>query len=282
MMKVDLHIHTTASDGRLTPEEVVHIAAKQGLSVIAITDHDSLAGIEPALLAAESVPSLRVIPGLEINTDTPNAEVHILGYFIDYRNKGLNQTLERLRNSREARARKIVAKLGELGIDIAWHRVLELSGGGSVGRPHIAQAMFERGYIPSFQEAFIKYIGRQGPAYVKRERLSPQEAAKLVVKAGGLPVLAHPANIDDLEELLVELKEAGLVGLEAYYNGYHRKVIDRLVSLAAKHGLIISGGSDFHGLGGDNEAPLGGIDVPFDCAERLIALAERRSQEVIR
>jgi len=281
-MKVDLHIHTTASDGRLTPEEVVRIAAKQGLSVIAITDHDSLAGIEPALLAAESVPSLRVIPGLEINTDTPNDEVHILGYFIDYHNKGLNQTLERLRDSRESRARKIVAKLGELGIDIAWYRVLELAGGGSVGRPHIAQAMFERGYIPSFQEAFIKYIGRQGPAYVKRERLSPQEAAKLVVKAGGLPVLAHPANIDDLEELLVELKQAGLVGLEAYYDGYHRKMIDGLVSLAAKHGLITSGGSDFHGLGGDNEALLGGIDVPFHCAERLIAMAERYSQKVIR
>ena len=281
-MKVDLHIHTTASDGRLTPEEVVRIAAKQGLSVIAITDHDSLAGIEPALLAAESVPSLRVIPGLEINTDTPNDEVHILGYFIDYRNKGLNQTLERLRDSRESRARKIVAKLGELGIDIAWYRVLELAGGGSVGRPHIAQAMFERGYIPSFQEAFIKYIGRQGPAYVNRERLSPQEAAKLVVKAGGLPVLAHPANIDDLEELLVELKQAGLVGLEAYYDGYHRKMIDGLVSLAAKHGLITSGGSDFHGLGGDNEALLGGIDVPFHCAERLIAMAERHPQKVIR
>ncbi len=281
-MKVDLHIHTTASDGRLTPEEVVRIAAKQGLSVIAITDHDSLAGIEPALLAAESVPSLRVIPGLEINTDTPNAEVHILGYFIDYRNKGLKQTLERLRNSRETRARKIVAKLGELGIDVAWHRVLELSGGGSIGRPHIAQAMFERGYIPSFQEAFIKYIGRQGPAYVERERLSPQEAVELVVKAGGLPVLAHPANIDDLEELLVELKEAGLVGLEAYYNGYHRKIIDRLVNLATKHGLVTSGGSDFHGLGGDNETPLGGIDVPFDCAENLIALAEQCSQEVMR
>jgi hypothetical protein len=281
-MKVDLHIHTTASDGRLTPEEVVRIAAKQGLSVISITDHDSLAGIEPAILAAESVPSLRVIPGLEINTDTPNDEVHILGYFIDYRNKGLNQTLERLRDSREARALKIVAKLGELGIDIAWHRVLELARGGSVGRPHIAQAILERGYIPSFQEAFIKYIGRQGPAYVKREMLSPQEAAKLVVKAGGLPVLAHPANIDYLEELLVELKQAGLVGLEAYYDGYHRKMIDGLVSLAAKHGLITSGGSDFHGLGGDNEALLGGIDVPFHCAERLIAMAERHSQKVIR
>jgi predicted metal-dependent phosphoesterase TrpH len=142
--------------------------------------------------------------------------------------------------------------------------------------------MFERGYIPSFQEAFIKYIGRQGPAYVKREMLSPQEAAKLVVKAGGLPVLAHPANIDYLEELLVELKQAGLVGLEAYYDGYHRKMIDGLVSLAAKHGLITSGGSDFHGLGGDNEALLGGIDVPFHCAERLIAMAERHSQKVIR
>ncbi len=281
-MKVDLHIHTTASDGRLTPEEVVRIAAKQGLSVIAITDHDSIAGLEPALLAAESFPSLRVIPGLEINTDIPNGEVHILGYFIDYKNKELEQALERLRNSREARAQQIVTKLEELGIDIAWQRVLELAGGGSVGRPHIAQAMFERGYIPSFQEAFIKYIGRQGPAYAERERFSPQEAAKLVVKAGGLPVLAHPADIDDLEELLVELKEGGLVGLEAYYNGYHRRMIERLVHLAAKHGLITSGGSDFHGLGGVDETPLGGVAVPVGCAERLIALAERRSQEVVR
>jgi len=278
-MKVDLHIHTTASDGRLTPDEVVRVAAKQRLSVIAITDHDTIAGIEPALLAAESFPSLRVIPGLEINTDIPNAEIHILGYFIDYRDEELKQTLERLRNSREARARKIVAKLGELGIDIVWHRVMELAGGGSVGRPHIAQAMLEQGYIPSFQEAFTKYIGRQGPAYVERERLSPQEAAKLVVKAGGLPVLAHPANIDGLEEFLVKLKEAGLVGLEAYYDGYDRKMIDGLVHLAAKHGLITSGGSDFHGLAGVNEAPIGAIDVPSDCAERLIALAERRSQE---
>jgi len=281
-MKVDLHIHTTASDGRLTPEEVVRIAAKQGLSVIAITDHDSIAGLEPALLAAESFPSLRVIPGLEINTDIPNGEVHILGYFIDYKNKELEQALERLRNSREARARQMLTKLEELGIDIAWQRVLELAGGGSVGRPHIAQAMFERGYIPSFQEAFIKYIGRQGPAYAERERLSPQGAAKLVVKAGGLPVLAHPADIDDLEELLVELKEGGLVGLEAYYNGYHRRMIERLVHLAAKHGLITSGGSDFHGLGGVDETPLGGVAVPVGCAERLIALAERRSQEVAR
>lgn len=281
-MKVDLHLHTTASDGRLTPGEVVGVAAKKGLSVIAITDHDSIDGIAPALLAAEPFPSLRVIPGLEINTDIPNGEVHILGYFVDYRDTELKRALETLRSSREARARKMIAKLGELGIDVEWQRVRELAGGGSVGRPHIAQAMFERGYILSFQEAFIKYIGRQGPAYAERERLSPAEAVALVVKAGGLPVLAHPADIDDLEELLIELKQAGLVGLEAYYNGYHRKTIARLVDLADKHGLITSGGSDFHGLESGDERPIGGVDVPLDCAERLIALAEQRSQEVMR
>jgi predicted metal-dependent phosphoesterase TrpH len=281
-MKVDLHIHTTASDGRLTPDEVVRVAAKQGMSVIAITDHDTIAGIDSALLAAEPLPSLRVIPGLEINTDIPNAEIHILGYFIDHRDEELEQTLVQLRNSREARARKIVAKLGELGVDIVLHRVMELASGGSIGRPHIAQAMLEQGYIPSLQEAFTKYIGRQGPAYVERERLSPQEAVKVVAKAGGLPVLAHPADIDRLEELLVKLKEVGLVGLEAYYNGYDRKTIDGLVRLAAKHGLITSGGSDFHGFADAHEAPIGAIDVPLDCAERLIALTERRSQQELR
>jgi predicted metal-dependent phosphoesterase TrpH len=273
-MKVDLHIHTTASDGRLSPEEVVRVAAEQGLSVIAITDHDSLAGIEPALLAAEAVPSIRVIPGLEINTDIPDSEIHILGYFIDYQDKELKQALEKLRNSRKARALKMITRLGELGIDIEWNRVLELAGGASVGRPHIAQAMLERGYISSFREAFTKYIGRLGPAYVERERLSPQEAVKLVANSRGLPVLAHPADIDNVEELVVNLKGVGLVGLEAYYDGYDQKLIDSLVHLAIKYRLITSGGSDFHGFGVDNETPIGGVDVPFDCVERLIALKE--------
>ena len=275
-MKVDLHIHTTASDGRLSPEEVVRVATEHGLSVIAITDHDSIAGIEPALMAAESVPSLRVIPGLEINTDIPGSEIHILGYFIDYRDKELKQALEKLRKSREARALKMIARLGELGIDIAWNRVLELAEGASVGRPHIAQAMLERGYVSSFREAFTKYIGRLGPAYVERERLSPQEAVKLIVNAGGLPVLAHPADIDNVEELVANLKGVGLVGLEAYYDGYDRKLIDSLVHLALKHRLITSGGSDFHGFGSDNETPIGGVEVPFNCVEGLIALKELR------
>jgi predicted metal-dependent phosphoesterase TrpH len=252
------------------------------LSIISITDHDSLIGIEPALLAAESFPALKVIPGLEINTDIPNAEVHILGYFINYRDDELNQSLRRQRDSREFRAQKILGKLGNLGIDIEWNQVLELASDGAVGRPHIARAMLEQGYVTSMQEAFNMYIGRQGPAYVERARLSPQEATELMVKAGGLPVLAHPADLDNIEEFLRDLKEVGLVGLEAYYSRYDQKTIQRLVDLANKHGLITSGGSDFHGFGDDKETPMGAVDVPFDCAERLIALAEQRAHEVIK
>lgn len=280
-MKADLHLHTTASDGRLTPGELVGLAAKKGLSVIAITDHDSIEGIAAALVAAESSPSLKVIPGVEINTDIPNGEIHILGYFIDYQSEELKQTLHSLRHAREIRARRIITKLARLGIHVEWQRVKELAGGGSIGRPHIAQAMFEGGYIPSLREAFKRYIGRQGPAYAERERLSPVEAVELVVKAGGLPMLAHPANIDDLEELLVQLKGAGLVGLEAYYDGYTKQTVDRLVDLAEKHGLITCGGSDFHGMESGDETLLGGIDIPSDCAEQLVALAEKPAPEVV-
>ena len=280
-MKADLHLHTTASDGRLTPGELVGLAAKKGLSVIAITDHDSIEGIAAALVAAESFPSLKVIPGVEINTDIPNGEIHILGYFIDYQSEELKQILQSLRHAREIRARRIIAKLAKLGVRVEWQRVKELAGGGSIGRPHIAQAMFEGGYISSLQEAFKRYIGRQGPAYAERERLSPVEAVELVVKVGGLPVLAHPANIDNLEEFLIQLKGVGLVGLEAYYNGYTKQTIDRLVDLAEKHGLITCGGSDFHGLESGDEMLLGGIDFPPDCAEQLIALAEKASPEVV-
>jgi predicted metal-dependent phosphoesterase TrpH len=281
--KVDLHIHTTASDGRLTPEEVVQRAAERGMKFISITDHDTVAGIERGMSAAASFTSLRLIPGMEINTDTPTGEVHILGYCIDYKNRKLQGSLEKLRHSREVRARKIVANLSELGIDIPWERVMEIAGGGSVGRPHIAQAMFEGGHIPSLQEAFIKYIGRHGPAYAERERLSPQEAVELVVGAGGLPTLAHPGDIenaDELKKLVTKLKNAGLVGVEAYYNGYHQGTIERLVHLAAQHGLVTTGGSDFHGLSSSHETPLGGVYVPMECAERLIALANSGGRRI--
>lgn len=278
--KVDLHIHTTASDGRLAPEEVVQLAAERGLQVIAITDHDTVAGIQRAIEASHHFPDLTVIPALEINTDTQSGEVHILGYYIDYNNAGLQKALERLRSAREVRARKIVSNLAELDIDVSWERVLELAGGGSVGRPHIAQAMFEGGYIPSLQEAFIKYIGRHGPAYAERERLSPKEAVELVISAQGLPVLAHPMDIDNLENLIVELKQVGLVGLETYYNGYHNNTIKKLTRLASKYDLITTGGSDCHGLGSSHETPLGGVEVPLDCVKRLETMLQRNHEEL--
>jgi predicted metal-dependent phosphoesterase TrpH len=275
-MGVDLHLHTTASDGRLTPEEVVRLAAGKGLTVIAITDHDSVEGVLPALEAATAFPPLRVIPGVEINTDAPNGAVHILGYFMDYEDKEFQTSLRELRQSRELRAQQMIDKLDGLGVHVDWQRVQELAAGGSMGRPHIAQVMLENGHISSFEEAFAKYIGRRGPAYVKRVRLSPVEAVQMVVKAGGLPVLAHPADINDLEALLGELKKAGLVGLEAYYNGYRRSTVQRLVGLAKKHALLTTGGSDFHGLGGADETPIGRVEVPFDCAKGLIALTDER------
>ena len=274
MTRVDLHIHSTASDGRFSPGDIVRKAAEGGLTIIAIADHDTVDGIVPALVAAKAFPWLRVIPCVEISTDVPHGEVHVLGYFIDYTNHELQATLARLRSSRRERAQKMIAKLGNFGVHIEWQRVQEIAGSGSIGRPHIAQAMLEKGYITSFKEAFTKYINQGGPAYVKRAKMTPVEAVELILKANGLPVLAHPLTITDPETVIVELKAAGLVGIEAYCNGYTAEEISKLVSLAGRHNLIASGGSDYHGL--DTETIIGGVDMPMESVEQLIALAEQR------
>ena len=275
MAKVDLHIHSTASDGRLSPEDVIYKSAELGLSIIAITDHDTVDGIAPALAAAKAFPQLKVIPGVEISTDVPQGEIHVLGYFIDYTNHELEATLRRFRSSRLQRAQGMIAKLRNLGIHIEWQRVQEIAGTGSFGRPHLAQAMLEKGYIGSFKEAFIKYLGRDGPAYVEREKMTPAEAVELILLASGLPVLAHPLTINDLETMIVELKAAGLVGIEAYYDGYTADEINKLVSLAERHKLIATGGSDYHGLDASTETVIGGANVPMESAEQLMALAEQ-------
>jgi len=274
--KVDLHIHSTVSDGKLSPVDIVHKAAELGLTIIALTDHDSVDGIVPALVAAQAFPGLKVISGVEISTDVPNGEVHVLGYFIDYTDHKLGASLSRFRNSREQRAQRMVAKLEALGIHIEWQRVREIAGSGSIGRPHIAQAMLEKGYIASLKEAFNDYIGRAAPAYVEREKMTPVEAVELISWANGLPVLAHPLTTDDPETMVIELKAAGLVGLEAYYNGYTADEINKLLSLANKYNLIATGGSDYHGLDTGAETMIGGVDVPMECAKRLIALAEQQ------
>ncbi len=278
MSKIDLHIHSTASDGKLNPTDVVRKSAERGLTVIALADHDSVDGIAPALAAAKAFPQLKVIPCVEISTDVPHGEVHVLGYFVDYTDHKLKATLERMRHSRRERAWGMVNKLGKLGIHIEWQRVQEIAGSGSIGRPHIAQAMLEKGYIVSIKEAFTKYISRDGPAYVKREKMTPQAAVALLLRTNGLPVLAHPLTINDLETMVIKLKAAGLVGIEAYYYGYTAEEVNQLVSLASRYNLITTGGSDYHGSNTSTEAVIGGADVPVESAEQLITLAEQRAQ----
>lgn len=274
----DLHLHTTASDGRLTPEDLVSVAAGRGLRYIAITDHDSTEGVARALAAARLYPGLTVIPGLEASTDIPHAEVHILGYFLDYRDPELQEQLLVLRNGRIDRAKRMLDKLSKLGIRLQWERVVELAANGSMGRPHIAQAMLEKGYIHTFKDAFNKYIGRDGPAYAERYKLTPVEAVSLIVKKGGLAVLAHPAEHPSITDLLPSLIEAGLVGIEAYYNAYSPDVVENILRLADKFGLIPTGGSDFHGEGTGVDAQLGEPDVPVEHVLRLIELAQRKGE----
>ena len=277
MSKVDLHIHSTASDGRLSPADIIHQAAERGLSVISITDHDSVDGIASAMVTAKAFPRLRIIPGIELSTDVPQGEIHVLGYFIDYTDHEFQVILEGLRSSRFKRAQGMVAKLKNLDIHIDWEQVQKIAGAGSIGRPHIAQAMLEKGYINSMKEAFDKYISRNGPAYVERDKMTPIEAVELILKFNGLPVLAHPFTASNPETMIIEMKAAGLIGIETYYHDYTAAEINELISFADRYGLIATGGSDYHGLETANETMIGGVDVPMESAERLIALAKQRA-----
>ncbi|MGQ9572924.1 MAG: PHP domain-containing protein [Dehalococcoidia bacterium] len=277
--RADLHTHSTFSDGRLTPTQLIERAVSRGLEVIALTDHDCTDGIPEAQEAAQKHPGLLFIPGVELSTDVPHDEVHVLGYFLDYENSRFRGRLSRLRRSRLERGEKMLAKLRHLGIDLSWQRVKEIAGDGAVGRPHIALAMLEAGHISSLEEAFARYLDRNGPAYVEREKMTPAEAVQLLIHASGLPVLAHPAELHNLEPLLVELKGAGLIGIEVYYQDYDEPTIERLLAIARHHDLLPLGGSDFHGIGGAHERDLGDIPLPFEPVQQLIALARQRQPQ---
>ncbi len=270
MSGVDLHVHTSASDGAYTPFEMVQEAVARGLTAIAITDHDTTAAIDGALEAAKGT-ALEVIPGIELSAEWGAREIHILGYYLDHHDGALLEKLEILRQARRERAWKMVRKLAGLDILLCWHRVIEIAGESSAfGRPHIAQALQEKGYVASMNEAFDRYIGLGGPAYVARHKLTPVEAIKMITGAGGLPVLAHPRG---QEQILPELLEAGLVGLEAYHPSCAVGESEALVQLAEKYDLISTGGTDFHGRAGFGTVALGEVRVPAESVERLRALA---------
>ncbi len=276
MNEVDLHTHSTASDGVLSPANLVVRAATLAVTTLAVTDHDTTGGIAEAQEAGKRL-GVEVVPGVEINTDVPGAEIHVLGYLFDPAHAELNEQLARIREGRIGRARKMAEVLTQMGAPVRFERILEIAGEGSVGRPHVAQALLEAGHVSGFGEAFEKYIGRNSPAYVERMKFTPTEACALIRRAGGLPVLAHPVFFDrygkiksalDMEVLLPEMIGAGLAGLETYYPGYDAVTIEYLLGLARRYGLIVTGGTDFHGIR-PNEPDLGGIYVPHKVVRRL-------------
>jgi predicted metal-dependent phosphoesterase TrpH len=262
--KGDFHCHSTASDGRLTPTQLVDLAAANGVKIFALTDHDSTEGIAEARLAAARHPGFFLIPGVELSTDIEGDEVHVLGYLREIDNPKLQAALGRFREARFERGRKMTERLAALGLPVSWPRVQEIAGDGSVGRPHVAQAMVEAGYVTSIPDAFDRYIGRTGPAYVERAKLTPREAVETLRRFGAPPVLAHPSYINDLDGVLAELTTCGLAAMEVYYKDYDDETIARLIETARRFGILPLGGSDYHALKNPGERLPGDIPLPDD------------------
>jgi len=271
----DLHVHTTASDGSLTPEQVVQEAAEAGLAAIGIADHDTVDGIAPGLAAGREA-GIIVVPAVEINTDYNDEEVHLLGYYIDFESSTLNEHLERLRNARLERAEKMVKRLNELGLKISLDRVLEIAGAGSVGRPHVAKAMVEAGYSSSMNSAFGKYLVSGASAYIPRYKLTPFEAIEIIHEAGGVAVLAHPGDSRH-DEMIPQLVDAGMQGIEVYHTDHSSAQARRYLQIAEKYNLIPTGGSDSHGPNMIKTIPVGHITVGMEVVRRLKELADGRN-----
>ncbi len=271
-MSSDLHTHSTASDGLLSPTELVHQAAAAGITYFALTDHDSTDGLAEAQQAAALYPDLTLIPGIELSSDIAEGEAHILGYFLDFQSPELQATLASFRDDRLDRAMRMVENLGRLGVPVSWERVVEIAGDGAIGRPHIAQALMEADHVASIREAFDRYISNDGPAYAGRRKMLPEEAIDLIRQYGGVAALAHPKETPKVESLLPGWVEAGLSGMEVYYGLYPDDLRAHLKSLADQHGLLALGGSDYHGPGRAAECPLGGSNTPLEAGESLLAL----------
>lgn len=248
---IDLHIHTTVSDGTLTPREVVRYAKEKGLSAIAITDHDTIEGNEEASDEGAAI-GLSVIPGMEISVECPHGTMHLLGYCIETDSSFLKERLEFLQRVREKRNSKILDRLRELGIALDYSDILQIAGGKQIGRLHFAHAIVKQGYAATGQEAFNRFLKKGRPAYADRFRFKPEEAIDLVLKSKGIPVLAHPCTVNNVgagefERFIAELVDLGLKGIEVYYPDHTDQQVNYYRQLAEKHGILITGGSDYHG-----------------------------------
>lgn len=269
-MLADLHIHTTASDGRLSPQEIVRQAEAAGLRHIAITDHDTVAAHLALRTQAATEPlRLSIIPGIEFSTDLPGHEVHILGYFIDIDNSKLTEQLAIITNDRLQRAQLMVDKLNKLGYAIEYSRVLAIAGQATaVGRPHIAKALLENNYFSSVADVFTQVLSANGPAYVPHYKLTPEQVIRLITAAGGMAIVAHPGLIGN-DRLVVDLIKAGVHGLEVYHPEHDQVMTSKYLAIAQKYNLKITGGSDFHAIPGRYPDKLGIFTVSAKIVDSL-------------
>jgi len=273
-VNIDLHIHTKASDGMLNPSEAVRAAAQAELGVIAIADHDSTDGLAEALVTAGSC-GIQVVPAVEISATDPLGEVHILGYWIDYQEPGFQEFLSLPRSTRPHRIAEMCGRLSELGLPVDPQEVFALAGEeGSVGRGHLARVMIRKGYVRDFEEAFQGYLSHHAPAYVKRFKNSAADTISAIHRAGGVSVVAHPGLIEnpDLVEILIA---RGVMGVEAYCHVHDPEQTQGYLCLARDHGLLVTGGSDYHGEGAGQSFRLGDLQVPYACYLKLREARDR-------
>ncbi|QTA38427.1 PHP domain-containing protein [Thermosipho ferrireducens] len=258
-MFVDMHVHTTVSDGTYSPEEIVELALEKQIEFLSITDHDTIDGVKNV-----NVRNLKFVPGVEISAEFPGT-LHILGYNVDPDNEQLNRVLRQLQQYRSKRNELMVEKMNKYGFDITMDELREIAGEDLIGRPHFAQLFLKKGYVTSYQEAFDKYLKKGALFYIDKKRLNPDKAIELIVQAGGVAVLAHPyqTHLDDeeLENLLKKLISYGLRGIEVYYSEHSQKQIEQYKNLAKRFDLLITAGSDFHGNNKDIQL---GMEVPLE------------------
>lgn len=272
MKFADLHVHTSYSDSTFSPEQVVACAKEKALSAIAICDHDSIDGIGHCIAAAKE--DIEIIPGIEMSSEKADAEVHMLGYFLDWKQAWLQRKLKIIREARIERLYKMIDKLKEYGLVMDAEEVLQLAGNdSSVGRMHLAQVMLKTGKVKSFKEAFDKYIGFLKPCYVSYTKLTPQESIEVILKAGGVPVIAHP-DLMHHDEYIEEFVGYGLKGIEVYHTDHKPHAIKRYEEMAKRLGLLMTGGSDCHGMG-KGRILMGTVRVSYDLVEKLRNEANR-------
>ncbi len=275
MKIVDLHVHSTKSDGTLAPSDLVDLALSKGLSAFALTDHDTTEGIDEAIAAAHGK-DIEVIPGIEFSTEYEGKDIHIVGIYIDHKSEAFQSYIKEFQDSRDLRNHKMCLKLAKHGIDITYEKLRAMFPESVLTRSHYAKYLLENGYVGSMREAFDRYVGDHAPCFLPREKVTPSQAVKLILASGGIPILAHPIlyHMSDarLDKLVATLKEAGLIGIEAVYSTYNQAEERQIRALAKKYDLRISGGSDFHGgtkPGLDLATGYGKLFISYEILENL-------------